>query len=150
MAAATREEIDQLVEALDHGRQAWISGRLETTATDVMAQADDMIIYGPFGGPAVPALPAVQTRIAAQFHGGSGRTELVRAFADGELVVLVLLEHNTVDFDGHPAHPWTLRTTQVFRRDGERWLRLHRHADPLIARRPLDATLALLGTDPAR
>ncbi len=144
MADATTEEIQQLVAALDRGRQAWISGQLETTATEHMAQADDMIVYGPFGGAAVPALPAVQTRIAAQFHGGTGHTELVRAFANGDLLVLVLLEHNTVDFEGHPAHPWTLRTTQVFRRDGVRWLRLHRHADPLVQRRSLDATLALM------
>ena len=143
MPTATGDEIARLVDALDRGRDAWISGRLETTATDYMAQADDMIIYGPFGGEAVIAEPARQTGIAAQFHGGSGRCELVKAMAEGDLLVLVLLEHNTVDFDGHPAHPWTLRTTQVFRRDGDRWLRLHRHADPLFHRRALPATLAL-------
>lgn len=45
---------------------------------------------------------------------------------------------------GSWARPRTLRTTQAFRRDGDRWVRLHRHADPLLGRRSLEATLALL------
>ena len=43
MATATHEEIQQLVEALDCGRQAWISGQLETTANEHMAQAEGHI-----------------------------------------------------------------------------------------------------------
>lgn len=56
-----------------------------------------------------------------------------------------MIERNQVTFEGRAEpHAWTLRTTQVFRRDGARWVRLHRHADPLRSRRSLDATLALL------
>ena len=62
----------------------------------------------------------------------------------GDLLVLVLMETNEVKFDGYDKpQPWTLRTTQVFRRDGDHWSRLHRHADPLIKRRSLQETLAL-------
>ena len=148
MATATQAEIDELVAALDAGRQAWISGHLEETATAHMAQADDMTIFGPFGGE-LNVLGAWQPKVAALFHGGTGRCELVRAIADGELVVLIMIERNLVRFaaDATPR-PWVLRTTQVFRRDGRRWIRLHRHADPLIERRPLAETLALLPADP--
>lgn len=144
MARATQAEIDELVAALDAGRQAWISGRLEETATTHMAQAEDMSIFGPFGGE-LNVLGPWQPKIAALFHGGSGRCELLKAIADGDLVVLIMLERNLVRFaeDAEPR-PWILRTTQVFRRDGDRWLRLHRHADPLITRRALAETLALL------
>jgi len=144
MATATQAEIDELVAALDAGRQAWISGRLEETATAHMAQAEDMTIFGPFGGE-LNVLGPWQPKIAALFHGGTGRCELLRAIADGDLVILIMLERNLVRFaeDAEPR-PWILRTTQVFRRDGDRWLRLHRHADPLITRRALAETLALL------
>ncbi len=149
MPTATPAEIDALVAALDQGRQAWISGRLEETATSHMAQADDMTIFGPFGGELGGSGPQ-QAKAAALFHGGGGRCELVKAIADGELVVLIMIERNLVRFAADAApRPWVLRTTQVFRRDGERWLRLHRHADPLITRRPLAETLALLPDEPS-
>ena len=143
MATATPGEIERLVAELDRGRQAWIEGRLEETATTHVAQADDMTLTGPFGGEAVGPGPH-QAKVAALFHGGTGRCELVKVIAEGDLVVLVMIERNVVQFEGEPApRPWVLRTTQVFRRDGDRWLRLHRHADPLIMRRPLVETLAL-------
>jgi hypothetical protein len=143
MTAATAAEIAALVAELDRARQAWISGRLETTATDAMLQDDAMTLFGPFGGEAVTPSP-VQAKVAALFHGGSGSLEVVNAVAEGDLVVLVLIERNEVLFEGRAApEPWVLRTTQVFRRDGTRWRRLHRHADPLIARRSLDDTLAI-------
>ena len=63
---------------------------------------------------------------------------------EGNLVVIVLLERNSVLFEGKAEpQPFVLRTTQVFRKDGEKWLRMHRHADPLIDRRSFDATLEI-------
>jgi ketosteroid isomerase-like protein len=144
MAAATREEIDQLVAELDRGRQAWIGGALESTATSHMTQADHMTLFGPFGGEAMRPIPQ-QANVAALFRGGSGHLELVQAIAEGDLLVLVLIERNLVRFaDDGASRPWVLRTTQVFRRDGASWRRLHRHADPLIQRRGLADTLILL------
>jgi ketosteroid isomerase-like protein len=139
-------EVDSLVAALNEGRRAWISGSLETSATDVFAQADDMTIFAPFGGEAAPADPIRQARSAASFKGGTGHSQVVKVMREGELVVIVMVEWNNVQFDSHAEpHPWILRTTQVFRRDRPgHWLRLHRHADPLILRRSLSDTLKLL------
>jgi hypothetical protein len=56
-----------------------------------------------------------------------------------------MIERNEVMFEGRDGpHPWVLRTTQVFRRSDRTWVRLHRHADPLIVLRSLDSTLDLL------
>lgn len=143
MPTATDDEIARLVEDLDRGRQAWISGALETTATTQMTQDEAMIIFGPFGGEAATSGPR-QAQVASLFRGGTGHCELVKAFADGDLLVLVMIERNEVRFEGRDEpQQWILRTTQVFRRDGAGWRRLHRHADPLIARRPLAATLEI-------
>jgi hypothetical protein len=43
-------EVAALIKDLDAGSHAWISGHLETTVTKMMAQDDDMTIFGPFGG----------------------------------------------------------------------------------------------------
>ena len=143
----TDAEIRKLLEELDGERQAWIEGRFDPKSADHMLQAPDMTIFGPFGGEAGAGgadLEARQRRMSAMFRGGTGKCELVRSFAADDLLVLVMIERNQVMFEGRAEpHAWTLRTTQVFRRDGARWVRLHRHADPLIERRSLDDTLAL-------
>lgn len=143
-------EIEALLAELARAQQAWIEGRGAEDDGAMMVQAPDMTIFGPFGGEAAangPDFAARQARASAQFEGGTSSHELVRAIGsgDGELLILVLIERNEVRFVGHTAaRRWVLRTTQVFRRDGARWLRLHRHADPLIDFRPLERTLALL------
>jgi hypothetical protein len=141
-------EIQELVQALDAERQAWIEGRFDPNAVGTIFQATDMTICGPFGGEAGasgPGLAARQKRANSSFRGGSGRCEVVRSIMSDGLLVLVMIERNQVTFEGRvEPHEWTLRTTQVFRRDGNRWVRLHRHADPLLSRRSLEATLALL------
>lgn len=144
----SESEIQELVRALDAERQAWIEGRFDPKAAGKMLQASDMTIFGPFGGEAGsggPDLSARQKRINASFQGGSGKCEVVRSIAADDLLVLVMVERNRVTFEGRSEpHAWALRTTQVFRRDGDRWIRLHRHADPLLSRRSLEDTLALI------
>ena len=149
----TDDEVRELIEEVDRGRDRWINGRTEEFLSGARVnQADDMTIFGPFGGPgprpgevSPEELLARQAAMSSQFGGGSGSVEVVKTIVEGDLVVLVLVERNDVMFPGHDtSHPWTLRTTQVFRRTNDRWLRLHRHADPLILHRSLDETLSLL------
>jgi len=98
----------------------------------------------PMAGAGGAELEARQRRMSSMFRGGSGKCELVRAIASDDLLVLVMIERNEVMFEGRTEpHSWTLRTTQVFRRERARWVRLHRHADPLLERRSLDDVLAL-------
>ncbi|MFN2424975.1 MAG: hypothetical protein ABR587_00860 [Candidatus Binatia bacterium] len=145
------QEIDDsirgLLAELDRGREAWINGRTENFDGGCLAQAPDMTIFGPFGGDVVRSAPGFdvrQARVSAKFSSGTGMSELVSVMASGDLVVVVLVERNVVTFeDRDEPQPWVLRTTQVFRRDGERWIRLHRHADPLIRARAFEDTLAI-------
>ena len=149
----TDDEVQQLIEELDKGRDRWIHGRTEEfrSGADVN-QADDMTIFGPFGGPgprpgevSAEELLARQAAVSSQFGGGRGSIEVVKTIVEGDLVAIVAIERNEVMFRNHDLpHAWTLRTTQVFRRTNHRWLRLHRHADPLVLHRSLDATLSLL------
>lgn len=141
------DDLQKVVRELNRGGVAWVNGRPEAFGTDYMTQAPDMTIFGPFGGDVStnsPELEARQALISAKFQSGTAEYELRKAMVSGDLLVLVMIERCEVTFEGHSQpQPWVLRTTQVFQRDGDRWLRLHRHADPLIKRRSFDDTLAL-------
>jgi hypothetical protein len=101
-------------------------------------QAPDMTIFGPLGGEAGRPDNARQQRTASKFLSGTGSTEIVSLIQADDLVVVVAIDRNDVIYEGETTpRPWTLRTTQVFRRDGDTWIRLHRHADTLIRRRTL-------------
>ncbi|HVM65919.1 MAG TPA: hypothetical protein VMU14_13725 [Acidimicrobiales bacterium] len=144
-------EVQELVAAEDRGRDQWIHGVLSWEQPgSITAQADDSTIFGPFGGVApegrAPVVrPDVQRAIAAQFRGGTGRTEVIRAIVEGDLVILVLVDRSEVRFEGYDEpQPWELRITVVFRKLDGRFVRIHRHADPLVKFRDLEGTLALL------
>jgi ketosteroid isomerase-like protein len=115
----------------------------------MMARTDDFTIMGPFGGLPIRGWSEqsreAQARVAAQFKGGTADVELIASYESGDLIVLVLVERGRVQFDGSDEpRPWTLRTTQVYRREGDRWLVVHRHADPLIEFRNLNQTVTLV------
>ena len=144
--AIGEHDLDELLERLDRGRQSWIDGELGFGPDLDVDQDDDMTIFGPWGGEAGrgPGLPERQQQMARLFHGGTGRNEVVATFVSGDLAVVVLVERNEVTVqDAERPQRWALRTTQVFERRDGGWVRLHRHADPLIARRSPAETFAL-------
>jgi ketosteroid isomerase-like protein len=145
-------DLRELLAALDSGREAWVSGALGVGPGLDAEQDPDMTIFGPFGGEAArgAGLPDRQKAMARLFHGGSGRTEVVKTMVSGDLAVVVLIERNEVSVDGvADRQPWTLRTTQVLERRDGGWMRLHRHADPLIDRRSPAETFAIARGDRA-
>lgn len=139
-----RELLEQTLAAW----RQWIKGdgRL---AADLMAHTPTFTIFGPFGGPSPPGWSEesakAQAATARLFQGGTVDIELVQSHVSADLVVLVTIERAQVRFagQGQPT-TWDLRATQVFERFGENWKVVHRHADPLIARRDLEQTLGLL------
>jgi ketosteroid isomerase-like protein len=144
-------DVQMLIYELERGRDAWIHGHTERFESSVLVQADDMTIFGPFGGDIIRATPDIeerQHRVSSQFYGGTGANEVVSVIRSGDLVVIVQVERSEAMFEGRSTpQPWTLRTTQVFRRKGEGWARLHRHADPLIDGRSFDDTLGIARGD---
>ncbi len=89
--------------------------------------------------------PDHQRQIASRFHGGSGSTEVVRTIIEGDLVVVIYIDCSTVRFGQDDKGPWMLRVTEVFHKQPDKWVRLHRHADPLVQFRDLAATRGLIG-----
>jgi ketosteroid isomerase-like protein len=54
-----------------------------------------------------------------------------RRRVSGDLAYTVELEHTSVSIDGVPVEPYTLRVTQVYRREDGEWKVVHRHGDQL-------------------
>ena len=69
------------------------------------------------------------------------RVELLAAGVSGDLAYTVELEHTSVSVDGVPVEPYTLRVTQVYRREDGEWKVVHRHGDQL----PFDPGQSLPG-----
>jgi ketosteroid isomerase-like protein len=57
------------------------------------------------------------------------RVEILAAGVSGDLAYTVELEHTSVSVDGVPVDPYTLRVTQVYRREDGDWKVVHRHGD---------------------
>ena len=64
------------------------------------------------------------------------RVEIVAAGVSGDLAYTAGLEHTSASVDGEPRS-YTLRVTQVYRREGGEWKVVHRHGDAP----PIDQTL---------
>jgi hypothetical protein len=90
--------------------------------------------------------PIRQQRAVRQFQSGDSTIELINSGVSDGVAWLVMIEHGTVLFVGRdePAR-WELRVTEVFQRRDDDWTRVHRHADPLVDRHPLDQVLGILG-----
>ena len=144
--AVSESDVQKLLELLNSGRQSWIDGALGFGDGLDVAQDEDMTIFGPFGGPVGrgPGLEERQKQSARLFKGGTGANEVLKTIVSGDVVVTILIERNEAVVEGvADAQPWVLRTTQVFEKRATGWVRLHRHADPLIDRRSPQTTFAL-------
>jgi ketosteroid isomerase-like protein len=101
----------------------------------LIRHADDYTLMPPFGGATRhgfdSSAEAVE-ELARFFNAGEADVELARSYASGDLVVLVLVERQHGEVGGLPDQDWSLRVTLVFRREGDDWLLVHRHADPLV------------------
>ena len=132
---ATDEELAELVRRTAEAASALIRGDIRTYAT-LVRHADDFTLMAPFGGEtrrgfddSDEALEA----LAAFFRSGEATLEVVESYASGDLVVLVVVEHQRGVVGDLPEQDWSLRVTLVYRRasDGG-WQLIHRHADPLV------------------
>ena len=136
------EVIASLVERCRRDHAAWINGD-----GSGYALPEDGTIMGAvggysFGGPATSERQAV---VARQWQSGRGEVELVNGGVAGDLAWVALIERATVVLDpGGSKRRWDLRVTEVFRRVGDSWERVHRHADPLVDRRSVVEAAAML------
>ena len=108
------------------------------------SQGGDATIMGAFGG-YEKGWKDVGPRYdwaAAQYRGRKARVkrEYLSVVVSGDMAFTVAVERQEeARLGGQDPLRRELRATQVFRREGGSWKLLHRHADPLMEKRPPSA-----------
>src|SRR5262245_12546068 len=140
---------DQDVAALEgrtaNANKALVRGDIDGYLA-LIEHSKDYTLMNPFGGaPARGFIDSPERRagMAKFFKSGTLDQEVVATYASGDLVVLVTIERVLAEVGGLPEQDWSLRVTQIFRRDGAGWQLVHRHADPLVKGITLEQAAAL-------
>jgi ketosteroid isomerase-like protein len=129
----TDEEVAELTREVADANAALVRGDIEGYLS-LIEHADEYTLMAPFGGKPTRGFDSSSGHKAAMarfFKSGKFDQELVTTYRSGDIVVLVTMERVRAEVGGLPEQDWSLRVTQVFRRDGRKWELLHRHADPL-------------------
>ena len=132
--SVTDEDVAGLVRRCADAANALIRGDVRGYL-GLIRHADDYTLMPPFGGATRHGFDSSDEAVeelAGFFNAGEAEVELARSYAFGDLVVLVLVERQHGEVGGLPDQDWSLRVTLVFRREGDDWLLVHRHADPLV------------------
>jgi ketosteroid isomerase-like protein len=141
----TEEDLADLVRRAAEANAALMRGDMGGYLA-LIDHAEDYTLMAPFGGPPTHGFDASDERLAAlarYFRAGTTALELVRAYASGELAVLVAIERQRAEVGGLSEQDWSLRVTLVFRREGSGWRLVHRHADPLVRGISLEQAAAI-------
>ncbi len=96
--------------------------------------AKDYTLMAPFGGAPTHGFDVSDENRAAMarfFKNGIFEQEVVATYRSDDLITLVTIERVHAEIGSMPAQDWSLRVTQVFRREAQDWQLVHRHADPL-------------------
>jgi ketosteroid isomerase-like protein len=132
--AVTEQQVSELVARMDEAAKAYINGDIRRYLA-LFDHPDDYSLMPPYGGDTQIGFAPTEEdldRTSRFFVSGEADLEVHATYASGDLVVLVGVERQHGVVGDPPDQDWSLRVTIVFRRVGDRWQILHRHADPLV------------------
>lgn len=135
------EPLTELIDLWSDAARVYVNGDLRTYA-GLAKHASEYLLMPPNGGDPRRGFDGSDEAVewtARTFRGGQAEVEVFDAYASGDLAVLVAVERQRGTFGELPSQDWSLRITPVFRREGNEWRLLHRHADPLT--RPINPEL---------
>jgi ketosteroid isomerase-like protein len=136
----TEHELAELVGRVDEAAAAYIRGDIDRYL-ELIEHAEDYTLMPPYGGDTrhgYTYTPEGAAETSRFFASGAARLELQQSYVSGALAVLVAVERQHGEVGGLPDQDWSLRVTLVFRRVGEGWELVHRHADGLVRQIPFE------------
>ena len=144
-SAAADDVVASLIKRAEAKNAAFMRGDVERWS-ELTPIAPDFTLMQPFGGPASHGFdrsPKRLAELARYFRNGETELEVAQTYRSDGLVVLVMIERQRAEVGGLPKQAWSLRVTEVYRKDGSEWRLVHRHADPLVHRITLEQAAAL-------
>ena len=139
-------ETAELILRATHAHAALMQGDVGRYRESITV-ARDFTLMSPFGGKPTRGADLSEERwvaIARFFRNGRDSSlDLVHAYRSADMVVLAAIERTHVEVGGLAPQNWALRVTLVFRKEEDRWLLVHRHADPLVPGISLEQAAAL-------
>lgn len=136
----TEADLSELVKRMDEAADAYIRGDIHHYLS-LFDHPDDYTLMPPYGGETTHGFTYTEEGAAetsSYFASGEATLEVEQSYVSGALAVLVAVERQHGEVGGLPDQDWSLRVTLVFRRAGDRWQLVHRHADPLVQRIPFE------------
>ena len=143
MAEATEispADLAELIERMGEAAASYIRGDLRHYLS-LFDHPEDYTLMPPYGGETERGYAPTDEQIeetSGFFVSGEARLDVAESYVSGDLAVLAAVERQHGVVGGSEDQDWSLRVTLVFRRRGDRWQLVHRHADPLVREIPWD------------
>lgn len=143
-AGVSNSGFDAAVEAYRQALEPYLKGD-PRPVTAFFSRRDDVTLANPLGPP-VRGPADVDDAIAegaSYLRDGSVRhVEEISRFNTSDLGYVVQIERAQARLRGSDEMtPHALRTTMIFRREGDTWQVVHRHADPITTRGSIATTI---------
>lgn len=143
---------DDAVEAFRRAQAAFVQGD-PGPVTELFSRRDDVTLANPILPPQVgpAAVGKAAAAAAAQLRGGTVPVyEEISRYSTSDLGYVLQIERARARFgDSDDLTPIALRATLIFRREGDTWTIVHRHADPITAPQPMSTVVRPLSQQEA-
>lgn len=129
------QDFKEFLEQREDVASAYVRGDAEPLRR-IVTHVSPTTFYAPNGGYVEGAFEVTSryTRDAASFgQGAKSHLEILHMEANNGFAYWVGFQHATAYFQGkNEPVQMKLRITEIFRREGDEWKMLHRHADTLV------------------
>ena len=140
----SQNDLDGIIAAYDEALQSFVRGDPSPVA-DLYSRRDDVTLANPLGPPQRGRASVEQAiaAAAANFRGGAVHADEVSRYSTPDVGYVVRMERYDVRLAGsEDTARIVLRATMIFRREGNDWRIVHRHADPIATVQSLTAMLS--------
>jgi ketosteroid isomerase-like protein len=143
-ASVSPTDFDGAVEAFRNALRTYVTGDPKPVL-ELFSRREDVTLANPLGPPHRGPAEVDEAGAAAAAHLRDGSIrgfEEVSRYSTADLGYVVQIERAQARLAGaDDMSPIALRVTLIFRREGDTWRVVHRHADPITTPRPITTTI---------